>query len=149
MKKAYQIHFNESEFIDLQQRVNNSRLYQDSINNWKLGTPSTILRDVLKYWVNDYCWQKTEEELNHYPQYLCDINGLEIHFFYLTSTKKNAPTVLMCHGWPDSFLRYTKTFPFLKDFNLVVPSMPGFTFSELPSKGGLIILKSQAYGIYL
>ena len=135
MIKSYQIHFDECEFTDLRQRVNNSRLHQSSITNWLFGTPANTLHDVLKYWVNDYCWAKKEEELNHYPQYLCDINGVKIHFFHLTSEKKDAPTVLMCHGWPDSFLRYTKTFSLLKDYNLVVPSMPGFAFSTFPSKG--------------
>lgn len=138
MLKPYKIHFDEYESINLCEQVNNSRWNHNYANgDWELGTPADALRDVLKYWTSDYCWGKKEEELNRYPQYISDVNGVEIHFIHLKSAEKDAPTVLMCHGWPDSFLRYTKTFPLLRDYNLVVPSMPGFAFSSLPDKGFL------------
>ena len=135
MMKHFNIHFDECEFTELRQRVNNYRFKHCSISDWSLGSPANALEDVMKYWVDDYCWRKKEEELNHYHQYLCDIKGVKIHFFHVISKVKDAPTILMCHGWPDSFLRYTKLFPLLKNFNLVVPSMPGFAFSTLPTKG--------------
>lgn len=134
--KPFRIYFDDSRFADLRNRVENTRWnHSHAGEDWALGTPAGALRDVLKYWVNEYDWRKKEAELNGYPQYLCDINGQQIHFFHIPATTRDGPTVLMCHGWPDSFLRYAKTFPFLKDYNLVVPSMPGFAFSALPAKG--------------
>lgn len=134
--KPFKIKFDESQFADLRGRVKNARLNDSGIyENWSLGTPPDSLRDILNYWTSDYDWGKKKAELNRYPQYLCDIDGMQIHFFHIPSASKDAPTVLMCHGWPDSFLRYAKTFPLLKDYNLVVPSMPGFAFSTLPAKG--------------
>lgn len=135
MIKPFRIHFDDCDFTDLRQRINSCRPSRSRTNDWFFGTPADALHDVLKYWVNDYNWKQKEETLNHYRQYLCDIKDVTIHFFHVTSTKKNAPAILMCHGWPDSFLRYTKLFPILMDYNLVVPSMPGFAFSTLPVKG--------------
>lgn len=134
--KSFCINFDESQFAELRERVNNTRWNHSSeINDWSLGTPSSALKDVLEYWVNDYDWKKKEGNLNSYPQYLSELGGMRIHFFHIPAITKDAPTVLMCHGWPDSFLRYAKTFPLLKDYNLVIPSMPGFAFSSLPAKG--------------
>lgn len=130
------IHFDEKRFADLRERLNNAR-YDNApdIDDWSLGTPVGALREMLRYWANEYDWGKKERELNSYPQYLREIGGMTIHFFHIPSAREDAPTILMCHGWPDSFLRYAKTFPMLGDYNLVVPSMPGFAFSTLPAKG--------------
>lgn len=135
MIKPYRIHFDSCDFIDLRQRVNNYRPNSSSISRWSLGSPADALHDVLEYWTNDYNWRQKEEALNQYHQYICDIGNVTIHFFHVASAIKDAPTILMCHGWPDSFLRYTKLFSLLRDYNLVVPSMPGFAFSTLPAKG--------------
>lgn len=132
----FSIRFDESKFVDLRERVNKTAWnYAPSSDGWALGTPADALREAVNYWVNDYDWKKKEEELNLYPQYLCEINGVRIHFFHIPALSQDAPTILMCHGWPDSFLRYAKTFPLLGDYNIVIPSMPGFAFSSLPDKG--------------
>lgn len=134
--KQFSINFDEKQFEDLRNRIVRSRWnHAPAGEDWTLGTPPSALRVVLKYWAGEYDWRRKEAELNSYPQYVCDISGMQIHFFHIQSAAKDAPTVLMCHGWPDSFLRYAKTFPYLKDYNLVVPSMPGFAFSTLPAKG--------------
>lgn len=136
MEGSFKINFEEERFADLRTRVNNAVWrHASAINDWSLGTPADALREVLSFWCGSYDWRRKEEELNRYPQYLKEIRGVRIHFFHIPSAVKDAPTLLMCHGWPDSFLRYAKTFPYLKDFNLVVPSMPGFAFSALPARG--------------
>lgn len=136
MDGIFKIHFDDSEFCDLRQRIKKVRFPQaPNPSGWNLGTPVEALRRVLDYWSDGYDWRRKEEELNGYPQYLRSIDGINIHFFHIPAQKKDAPAILMCHGWPDSFLRYNKTFPILKDYNLVVPSMPGFAFSSLPPKG--------------
>lgn len=136
MMKPFAIDFEESALADLRERVNRTRRNPaPSPDGWDLGTPADALSDVLKYWTETYDWKRKEAELNAFPQYICELGGMDIHFFHIQAQSDDAPTVLMCHGWPDSFLRYAGTFALLKDFNLVVPSMPGFAFSSLPPKG--------------
>lgn len=69
-------------------------------------------------------------ELNHYPQFTCELDGLNIHFFHIQGSRREALPLLLTHGWPDSFLRYAKVFPLLSQFDLVVPPLPGFAFKE-------------------
>lgn len=132
----YKIAFNESQFTDLRRRIADTRWPSETnSNDWSLGTPTGVLRNVMEHWCKDYDWQRKERELNQYPQYLCKIKDITIHFFHIPGNKPDSTPILMAHGWPDSFLRYAKTFPLLEDYSLVVPSMPGFAFSTLPSKG--------------
>ena len=99
-----------------------------------MGTDSAYLHSLLNCWCEEYDWRRKEETLNRFPQFTCELDGMTIHFFHICSERKDAPTLLLIHGWPDSFLRYAKLFPLLTDFNLVVP-LPGFAFSPLPQKG--------------
>lgn len=132
----FRIEFGEDRFAGLRARLDGTRWADAPCGDgWSLGTPAGALREVLEYWRNGYDWKVKEAELNRYPQYMCGMCGMSIHFFHIPARTEDAPTVLMCHGWPDSFLRYAKTFPLLRDYNLVVPSMPGFAFSTLPAKG--------------
>ena len=104
-------------------------------DNWNLGTDRDYLQSLLNYWCDEYDWHRKEQELNRFPQYTCELDGLIIHFFHIHSKRSGAPALLLTHGWPDSFLRYAKVFSLLSDYDLVVPSLPGFAFSTLPSKG--------------
>lgn len=145
--RPFKIAFNESKFIDLRRRIADTRWTSETnSNDWMFGTPIDVLRNVMEHWSNDYDWQRKERDLNQYPQYLCQIKGVTIHFFHIPGNKPDSTPILMAHGWPDSFLRYAKTFPLLEDYSLVVPSMPGFAFSTLPSKG--YINNSDAADIY-
>lgn len=134
--KEFKIHFDEKEIKKLYNCIDNARLPKilDS-NDWSLGTDFEYLKSLLDYWKNGYDWYRKEKELNQYPQFLCEIDNLTIHFFHIRSTKKDAKPLLLTHGWPDSFLRYVKIFPFLSDYDIIVPSLPGFAFSTLPTKG--------------
>lgn len=135
--KDFKINFDETRFSELRRLIADARFPALSqVTDWELGTPAAALRKVLDYWAsNAYSWKKREDYLNGYPQYLVNMGDMTIHLFHVKAEEANAPTILMCHGWPDSFLRYDKTFPLLKRFNIVVPTMPGFGFSTLPAKG--------------
>lgn len=134
--KEFNIHFSEKDMDELYSRIAKTRLPKPiKSENWKLGTENNYLQGLLDYWCNGYDWYRKEKELNRYPQFLCKIDDLTIHFFHIRSQNKNAKTLLLTHGWPDSFLRYAKVFPLLSDYNIVVPSLPGFAFSTLPPKG--------------
>lgn len=135
-KNAFHIVFREEEIEELHRRIQNSRQPKvSSGDDWSLGTGSDYLEALLDYWGNRYDWKRKEKELNQYPQFTSEIDGLTIHFFHIRSSHKYAKPLLLTHGWPDSFLRYAKVFPLLSDYDLVVPSLPGFAFSTLPGKG--------------
>lgn len=135
--KKFKIEFPKEMFSELASRIRSARFpaFRQQ-NGWQLGTPMDALKDVFSEWSNYYeRWKKQEEYLNGFPQFTCEIDGMDIHFFHIRSANPEATPILMAHGWPDSFLRYSKTFPLLKDHHLIVPSIPGFGFGTLPSKG--------------
>ena len=133
--KDFHIHYDDVEIDILRQRIQDTRFPTGTSHSWDFGTDSDYLRSLLHYWCEKYDWYHKEQELNDNPQYTCELDGLTIHFFHICSKRKGAPALLLTHGWPDSFLRYAKTFSLLSDYNLVVPSLPGFAFSTLPQKG--------------
>ncbi|AEE16472.1 epoxide hydrolase family protein [Treponema brennaborense] len=134
--KEFSIHFSEEQMEALRHRIGAARLPKIlNGEDWRLGTGSSYLSALLDSWQNGYDWSHKEKELNRYPQYTCELNGTTIHFFHIPGSRKGAVPLLLTHGWPDSFLRYAKAFPLLAEFDLVVPSLPGFAFSTLPEKG--------------
>ena len=134
--EKFKIHFGGEEMKHLRQRIGCTRLPSiQSGGGWKLGTDSDYLQTLLHYWYDGYDWSHKEQELNQYPQFVCKLGELNIHFFHIRSSHKGAMPLLLTHGWPDSFLRYAKVFPLLSEYDLVVPSLPGFAFSTLPKKG--------------
>lgn len=136
--KKFNIHFGEEQMEELRRRISYTRLPRVlNTGNWALGTSSDYLSALLHYWCDGYDWSRKERELNQYPQFTCELDGLTIHFFHIRSARKGAMPLLLTHGWPDSFLRYAKVFPLLSEYDLVVPSLPGFAFSTLPPKGFL------------
>ncbi len=136
--KEFTIHFDEAGIDNLRRRISDTRFppaLQDG--NWDLGMDSDYLPSLLAYWRDSYDWFRKETELTQYPQFVCELDGLTIHFFHIRGSHKGNLPLLLTHGWPDSFLRYAKVFPLLFNFDLVVPSLPGFAFSTLPAKGFL------------
>lgn len=129
--KDFTIHFEQCLFDDLRRRIDQSRFpdFRQSAD-WLLGTPFSVLQEVLHAW-SFHDWETQQTYLNQFPQFICDIDGINIHFFHIKSARPNAVPILMAHGWPDSFLRYSNTFTFLDEFDLIIPSIPGFGFSTL------------------
>ncbi len=136
--KEFNIHFDEEQIEDLRRRIDCTRFPKAlKDGNWNLGMDDDYLSSLLEYWRNGYDWTHREAELNQYPQFTCELDGMTIHFFHIRGSHKETLPLLLTHGWPDSFLRYAKVFPLLPDFDLIVPSLPGFAFSTLPPKGFL------------
>ena len=134
--REFSIRFDNEQLDDLRRRIDATRLpkaWDDSA--WEFGTDGDDLRLLLNYWRNAYDWPRKERELNQYPQFICEIGGVSIHFFHIRASRPGAIPLLLTHGWPDSFLRYAKVFPLLSEYDLIVPSLPGFAFSTLPPKG--------------
>jgi pimeloyl-ACP methyl ester carboxylesterase len=134
---------------DLSARLRATRLPQDTGGDWEAGTSPAYLRELLDYWRDRYDWRTQEAALNrfHHVRLTCD--GTSLHLIHQRGRGPSPFPLLLTHGFPDSFYRFVKLIPLLADpaahggdpadaFDLVVPSLPGFAFSEArEANGGL------------
>jgi pimeloyl-ACP methyl ester carboxylesterase len=130
--KPFKIDVQQTVLDDLQNRLRQTR-WPDAPENigWKYGTDPVFLQSLVAYWQNGYDWRKQEADLNKFPQFTVDIEGLTIHFLHIKSKNPDARPLLLLHGWPDCFYRFYKVIPLLTDdYDVVVPSIPGFGFSS-------------------
>lgn len=130
--QPFQIEVQQPVLDDLQTRLRQTR-WPDAPDDigWNYGTDPVFLKSLVDYWQNGYDWRKHEAALNQFPQFTAEIDGATIHFLHITSSNPNAKPLLLLHGWPDSFYRYHKVISLLtKDYDLVIPSIPGFGFSS-------------------
>ena len=113
---------------------------------WSLGTDLSYLRELVAYWADGFDWPAQEAALARLPRFRVPLGGLGIHFVHARAAASNAPVLplILSHGWPDSFWRYAKVIPLLTDpgahgadpddaFDVVVPDMPGYGYSDRPS----------------
>lgn len=149
----------DADLNDVQERLKRSRFIdhlQDT--NFQYGFNSDYLRVVQQYWLNSYQWRKHEQKINSFPQFTTQIEGLNVHFFHIkpkTSTKvKTVFPILLVHGWPGSFYEYLKSLPMLTEpdsngiaYEIILPSLPGYGYSEQPHKPGFNI--PAAAGIFV
>lgn len=128
--KPFTINIPDSMLKDLKSRLQNTR-WPDNAEGWAHGTSRPYMEKLVDYWLHKYDWRKAEKELNRLPQFTAEIDSVTLHFVHQKSEKAGAPALLLNHGWPDSFQRFSKVVPILaKDYNVIVPSMPGFGFSS-------------------
>ncbi len=112
---------------------------------WSLGTDLAYLRDLVAYWADGFDWAAQEKALSEFPRFRARLDGLGIHYVHARAVNPAGPVLplVLCHGWPDSFWRYTKVIPLLTDpgahggdpadaFDVVVPDMPGYGYSDRP-----------------
>lgn len=123
---------------DLRERLNRTR-WPDEINDedWSWGTRSDVLRELVAYWANGFNWRAQEAALNGLPQFRADVDGLGIHFVHVRGSSPGATPLLISHGWPGSFIEMRGLIPLLADFDLVIPSLPGYGFSDRPAEPGM------------
>jgi pimeloyl-ACP methyl ester carboxylesterase len=97
---------------------------------WSYGVPLDYLRDLVHYWRHEYDWRKAEARLNEWPQYRTEIDGATVHFAHLRSADPDATPLLITHGWPGSIVEFSEIAgPLVGEFQLVLPTIPGFTLS--------------------
>ena len=102
---------------------------------WSQGTDLAYLRRLVDYWAEEFDWREQERSLNSYPHFIADIDGTRIHFVHHRTGK---PPLLLTHGWPSTFAEMLPLVDRLsEDFDLVVPSLPGYTFSSRPDSAGV------------
>jgi len=136
--RPFKIEVEDAELVDLKDRLKRTRIQESFPGvNQEYGLHSDVLKKVVHYWLNSYDWRKQEKMLNTYPHFKTQVEGLDIHFIHVKSKKNNAVPLMLCHGWPGSFVEFTKMIPLLEEFDLVIPSIPGYGFSEASHKPGL------------
>ncbi|KQC30711.1 epoxide hydrolase family protein [Flagellimonas eckloniae] len=132
MIKEFKINIPQPKIDDLKERIKKTRWLDETENSdWKLGTEINYLKELSDYWESEFNWRKIEDKINSFPNYITEIDNLKVHFLYIKSDRENSIPLLITHGWPGSFLEMLKIIPLLKDeFDLVIPSIIGFGFSE-------------------
>ncbi len=129
---------------DLVLRLENTRL-PGAVEGagWTYGTNPDALAELIEYWQTDFDWRAAEARLNTFDHFTADIDGTTLHFIHAPSKQENAVPLLMLHGWPSSFVQMLDIIPLLNDpedgqaFHIVVPSLPGYGFSEIPAEPGM------------
>jgi pimeloyl-ACP methyl ester carboxylesterase len=133
----YTIDVPDQELADLRARLVATRWPDAVADDWSRGVSPTALRVLIERWIDGYDWRATEKRLNQLEHYKLD--GL--HF--VRAGTRGKPPLLLLHGWPDSFLRFEKILPLLEDdFDLVVPSIPGFGLSDRPQRPGVGVART-------
>jgi pimeloyl-ACP methyl ester carboxylesterase len=138
----------QAELDDLKRRILATRWPEkEPVNDQSQGTPLATMKALADYWATTYDWRKAEEKLNALPQFITEIDGLDIHFIHVRSKHENALPIIVTHGWPGSILEQLKIIGPLTDpvanggkaedaFHIVIPSMPGYGFSGKPTATG-------------
>lgn len=142
----YEINIPQAVLDDLQQRLRNTR-WPDEVtgSDWQYGTSLAYLQQLVTYWRDEFDWRAQEATLNQFANYRVDVNGFGLHVIHERGKGDNPVPLLLSHGWPDSFFRFSKLIPLLTDpvahggraedaFDVIVPSLPGFGFSGRPTK---------------
>lgn len=103
---------------------------------WKYGTDARYLRELVEYWLDAYDWRSAEARLNQFPQFMANIDGLDVHFYHVKGDGLRSLPIILTHGWPGSILEFQEVIPLLtaQGFDVVVPSLPGYGWSQRPAK---------------
>ena len=147
--RPFRINTPQAALDDLKARIRNARLPEkETVDDWDQGIPLATVRDYAAYWADGYDWRRCEAALNAYPQYLIELDGVDIHFLHIRSAHAGARPLLVTHGWPGSVLEFMAVIePLINPvdaadaFHLVIPSLPGFGFSGKPAVTGWNITK--------
>jgi hypothetical protein len=146
--RPFRINVPEEELINLRRRVAATRWPEsETVTDDSQGVPLATMQELARHWATDYDWRKVEAKLNALPQFITQIDGLDIHFIHVRSRHENAMPLIVTHGWPGSVIEQLKIIDPLTNptahganasdaFDLVIPSMPGYGFSGKPTTTG-------------
>ena len=144
--RPFRVDIPETELTDLRKRINATR-WPEQENDPSQGVALKTIQALAHYWGTDYDWRKCEAKLNALPNFITEIDGLDIHFIHVRSKHEDALPLIITHGWPGSVVEQLKIIDPLVNptahgasasdaFHLVIPSMPGYGFSGKPSATG-------------
>lgn len=149
--QPFKVHIPEATLQDLRERLAHTR-WPDEIPNtgWEYGTNLAYLKDLVQYWQTQFDWRAQEKMINQFAHFRADFDGFNIHFIHELGKGPDPLPIIITHGWPSSFLEMLKIIPLLTDpenhggkaedsFDVIVPSLPGYGFSDRPTKPGMTI----------
>jgi pimeloyl-ACP methyl ester carboxylesterase len=146
--RPFQFHATDEELADLKRRIAATRWPErETVNDDTQGVQLAPIQKLADYWLNQHDWRKVEARINSYPNFVTNIEGLDIHFIHVKSKHPNALPLIVTHGWPGSVIEQLKIIEPLTEptvhggteadaFDVVIPSMPGYGFSGKPSTPG-------------
>jgi pimeloyl-ACP methyl ester carboxylesterase len=146
--RPFRVAFAQSDIDDLRRRLQQTRWPEkETVADQSQGVPLATIQELVRYWGNDYDFGRVEARLNALPQFMTEIDGLDIHFIHAKSPHDNALPLIITHGWPGSIIEMLNVVGPLSDptahggdaadaFDVVVPSMPGYGFSGKPTTTG-------------
>jgi pimeloyl-ACP methyl ester carboxylesterase len=144
----FHVHVPEAELKELRRRINATRWPErETVDDQSQGVQLATIQALARYWVTEYDWRACEARLNAVPQFITEIDGLDIHFIHVRSKHADALPLIVTHGWPGSIVEQMKIIDPLTNptahgasasdaFHLVIPSMPGYGFSGKPTSTG-------------
>src|SRR3954464_15313124 len=146
--RPFRFYASDQALTDLRRRIAATRWPEkETVSDQSQGVPLATMQSLARYWATDYDWRKAEAKLNAFPQFITNIDGLDIHFIQVKSRHKNALPMIITHGWPGSIIEQLKIIGPLTDptayggnaadaFDVVIPSLPGCGFSGKPATTG-------------
>jgi pimeloyl-ACP methyl ester carboxylesterase len=146
--RPFTVEFSEAELKDLHARISATRLpEQETVPDQSQGVQLKTIQELARYWMTEYDWRRCEERINAQPNFITEIDGLDIHFIHVRSKHEDALPLIVMHGWPGSVVEQLKIVDLLTNptahgaseadaFHLVIPSMPGFGNSGKPTSAG-------------
>jgi pimeloyl-ACP methyl ester carboxylesterase len=146
--RQFRIETPEADLENLRARIAATRFPEkETVDDFSQGVPLATMQALARYWQDEYDWRKCEARLNAVPQFITEIDGLDIHFVHVRSKHEDALPVIVSHGWPGSFVEQMKIVDLLTDptahggsasdaFHVVIPNMPGYGFSGKPTTTG-------------
>jgi len=146
--RPFTVGFPETELTDLRRRVNATRWPErETVTDDTQGVRLALMQELARYWGSDYDWRACERKLNALPNFVTEVDGLDIHFIHVRSPHEDALPLIVTHGWPGSVVEQLKIIEPLTNptahggdaadaFHLVIPSLPGHGFSAKPAATG-------------
>jgi pimeloyl-ACP methyl ester carboxylesterase len=146
--RPFRIDFREAKLTELRRRISATNWPErETVKDASQGVQLATMQELARYWATDYDWRKCQAKLNALPQFMTEIDGLDIHFIHVRSKHENALPLIVTHGWPGSIIEQLKIVEPLTDptahggnasdaFHLVIPSLPGHGFSGKPTAPG-------------
>jgi len=146
--RSYSIDVPDSVLVDLKTRLERTRWPEALIGaEWDYGANVDYIRELSEYWLEKYDWRAHEERLNRYPQFLCEVDGVDLHFWHVKGNGPRAFPLILMHGWPGSIYEFYELIGPLSDpgayggdpaaaFDVVIPALPGYGFGGKPRVRG-------------
>src|SRR3954447_9253474 len=149
--RPFKVNFPDEALADLRRRIAATKWpRQELVKDASQGVQLATMRKLANYWQNEHDWRRIEARLNAWPQFMTEIDGLDIHFIHVRSKHANALPVIITHGWPGSVIEQLKVIGPLTDptahggtaadaFDVVIPSLPGYGFSGKTTEPGWVV----------